>query len=132
MIKFFFLLYLCLGLSLFSQTRLQDGTWEDQELSFSLIHEEIKENGFLELCISKNGVCIENLTVGFTIVIFDKMGKEILNSLWTGKNMNLSFKRAYPEAKEILIKAGAPFVINKISGTRIRTGHSLKLHKTLK
>jgi hypothetical protein len=130
--KFFFLLFLFLGSSLYSQTRLQDGTWEDKELSFSIIQEEIKENGFLELCISKNGVCIENLTVGFTIVIFDKMGKEISNSLWTGKNMDLSFKRSFPEAKEILIEAGAPFVVNKISGTRIRTGHSLKLYKTLK
>ena len=60
------------------------------------------------------------------------MGKEIWNSLWTGRNMDLNFERSFPEAKEILIEAGAPFVINKISGTRIRTGHPLKLYKTLK
>tara|TARA_B100000767_G_C19757619_1_gene533699 strand:- start:192 stop:590 length:399 start_codon:yes stop_codon:yes gene_type:complete len=130
--KFFFWIFLLLGSSIFSQTRLPDGSWEDKELSFDIIYEEIKENGFLELCISKNGFCVENLTIGFTIVIFDKMGKEIWNSLWTGRNMDLNFERSFPEAKEILIEAGAPFVINKISGTRIRTGHPLKLYKTLK
>ena len=131
MIKFFFLLFLFLGLSLFSQTRLQDGIWEDQELSFDIVNEGIKEDGFIELCISKNGFCVENLTIGFTIVIFDKTGKEIWNSLWTGKDMELKFERSFPEAEEILIEAGASFVINKTTGTRIGTGQPLKLVKNL-
>ena len=55
----------------FSQTKLSDGSWEDKDLSFEIIQEEIKQKGYLELCIQKNGFCIENLTIGFSIIILD-------------------------------------------------------------
>ena len=40
----------------FSQTKLSDGSWEDKDLSFAIMQEEIKQKGYLELCIQKNGM----------------------------------------------------------------------------
>ena len=116
----------------FSQTKLSDGSWEDKDLSFAIMQEEIKQKGYLELCIQKNGMCIDNLTIGFTIIILDGAGKEIWSSLWTGKNMRIKFERSFLEAEKIIVEAGAPFVINNLTGTRIKTGNRLKIEKLLK
>ena len=116
----------------FSQTKLSDGSWEDKDLSFEIIQEEIKQKGYLELCIQKNGFCIENLTIGFTIIILDGAGKEIWSSLWTGKNMRIKFEKSFLEAEKIIVEAGAPFVINNLTGTRIKTGKRLRIEKLLK
>ena len=116
----------------FSQTKLSDGSWEDKDLSFAIMQEEIKQKGYLELCIQKNGMCIDNLTIGFTIIILDSAGKEIWSSLWTGKNMRIKFEKSFLEAEKIIVEAGAPFVINNLTGTRIKTGNRLKIEKLLK
>ena len=115
----------------FSQTKLSDGSWEDKDLSFEIIQEEIKQKGYLELCIQKNGFCIENLTIGFSIIILDNASKEIWSSLWTGKNMRIKFEKSFLEAEKIIVEAGAPFVINNLTGTRIKTGNRLKIEKLL-
>lgn len=116
----------------FSQTKLSDGSWEDKDLSFEIIQEEIKQKGYLELCIQKNGFCIENLTIGFSIIILDNASKEIWSSLWTGKNMRIKFEKSFLEAEKIIVEAGAPFVINNLTGTRIKTGKRLRIEKLLK
>ena len=116
----------------FSQTKLSDGSWEDKDLSFEIIQEEIKQKGYLELCIQKNGFCIENLTIGFSIIILDNASKEIWSSLWTGKNMRIKFEKNFLEAEKIIVEAGAPFVINNLTGTRIKTGKRLRIEKLLK
>tara|TARA_Y100000385_G_scaffold46753_1_gene43411 strand:+ start:43401 stop:43781 length:381 start_codon:yes stop_codon:yes gene_type:complete len=126
------MIFLITATQSFAQTKLLDGTWEDKNLSFKIIQEEINEKGFLELCIQKNDICIENLTIGFSIIIFDNAGKEIWSSLWTGKNMRIKFEKDFPGAGKILVKAGAPFVINNLTGTRINTGVPLKIEKLLK
>ena len=115
-----------------TQTKLSDGGWEDKTFNNATIQEEVKQNGYLELCIQKNGICIENLTIGFTIIILDGAGKEIWSSLWTGKNMRIKFERSFLEAEKIIVEAGAPFVINNLTGTRIKTGNRLKIEKLLK
>ena len=116
----------------FSQTKLSDGSWEDKDLSFEIIQEEIKQKGYLELCIQKNGFCIENLTIGFSIIILDNASKEIWSSLWTGKNMRIKFEKSFLEAEKIIVEAGASFVINNLTGTRIKTGKRLRIEKLLK
>tara|TARA_B100000780_G_scaffold278827_1_gene253870 strand:- start:4604 stop:5002 length:399 start_codon:yes stop_codon:yes gene_type:complete len=132
MYKCLFYIFILSGFNLFSQTQLENGEWEDKYLSFKISQESIRENGSINLCISKDSICIENLIVGFTVRLIDFKGVQISNSLWTGKNMEIEFKKAFPEAIEILVEAGAPFVINKITGTRISTGKPLSLRKYLK
>lgn len=110
-----------------AQTKLADGTWQDLDLELGLRAEAIRESGVLRLCVAKEGQCIENLTLGFMVRVYDKAGKEIWNSLWTGRTLDLKFKRPLPEAQKVWVEAMSPSVVNKRSGTRIATGKPLKL-----
>lgn len=114
-----------------AQTKLADGTWQDLGLELGLRAEAIRESGVLRLCVAKEGQCIENLTLGFMVRVYDKAGKEIWNSLWTGRTLDLKFKSPLPEAHKVLVEATSPNVVNKLSGTRIATGKPLKLEFTL-
>ncbi len=114
-----------------AQTKLADGTWQDLGLELGLRAEAIRETGVLRLCVAKEGQCIENLTLGFMVRVYDKSGKEIWNSLWTGRTLDLKFKRPLPEAQKVWVEATSPSVVNKLSGTRINTGKPLKLEFTV-
>ena len=114
-----------------AQTKLADGTWQDLDLELGLRAEAIRESGVLRLCVAKEGQCIENLTLGFMVRVYDKAGKEIWNSLWTGRTLDLKFKRPLPEAHKVWVEATSPNVVNKLSGTRIATGKPLKLEFTV-
>ena len=114
-----------------AQTKLADGTWQDLGLELGLRAEAIRETGVLRLCVAKEGQCIENLTLGFMVRVYDKSGKEIWNSLWTGRTLDLKFKRPLPEAHKVWVEATSPNVVNKLSGTRIATGKPLKLEFTV-
>jgi hypothetical protein len=114
-----------------AQTKLADGTWQDLGLELGLRAEAIRESGVLRLCVAKEGQCIENLTLGFMVRVYDKAGKEIWNSLWTGRTLDLKFKSPLPEAHKVLVEATSPNVVNKLSGTRIATGKPLKLEFTV-
>ena len=111
MTKILTIIILITATQAFSQTKLSDGSWEDKNLSFAIIQEEVKQNGYLELCIEKNGICVENLTIGFTIIILDSAGKEIWNSLWTGKNMRIKFEKSFLEDEKIIVEAWGIFVM---------------------
>jgi hypothetical protein len=114
-----------------AQTKLADGSWQDLGLELGLRAEAIRESGVLRLCVAKEGQCIENLTLGFMVRVYDKAGKEIWNSLWTGRTLDLKFKSPLPEAHKVWVEATSPNVVNKLSGTRIATGKPLKLEFTL-
>jgi hypothetical protein len=114
-----------------AQTKLADGTWQDLGLELGLRAEAIRESGVLRLCVAKEGQCIENLTLGFMVRVYDNAGKEIWNSLWTGRTLDLKFKRPVPEAHKVWVEATSPNVVNKLSGTRIATGKPLKLEFTV-
>ena len=114
-----------------AQTKLADGSWQDLGLELGLRAEAIRESGVLRLCVAKEGQCIENLTLGFMVRVYDKAGKEIWNSLWTGRTLDLKFKSPLPEAHKVLVEATSPNVVNKLSGTRIATGKPLKLEFTV-
>lgn len=114
-----------------AQTKLADGTWQDLGLELGLRAEAIRESGVLRLCVAKEGQCIENLTLGFMVRVYDKAGKEIWNSLWTGRTLDITFKKPLPEAQKVLVEATSPSVVNKRSGTRIATGKPLKLEFTV-
>ena len=109
------------------QTRLANGTWEDTSLEFVLISESIQQDGSLSLCIAKGDNCIENLTVGFTVRVYDAAGKEIWNSVWSGRSMDIQFKNPLAKANKVVVEASGDFVVNTLTANRISTRQPLKL-----
>ncbi|MEN9939989.1 MAG: hypothetical protein RIR61_796 [Bacteroidota bacterium] len=120
-------LLLALALVAGAQTRLPDGSVQDLTLELGVRAEAIKQSGILRLCVAKEGQCIENLTLGFTVRIYDAKGSEVWNSMWTGRTLDLKFKKPVPTAHKVVVEATGDFVVNKLSGNPIRTGKPLKL-----
>jgi len=104
-----------------AQVQKEDGTWWDNNLEFSVQKDLVKQFGELQICIydSKREVCIENLVTAYEVRIYDVANREIWNSLWTGKDMDMVFSKKFPTAHYVVIKATRPFVINVLTATRI-------------
>lgn len=129
--KLFFLFVLATNLSvteLYSQT-FENGKWTDDNLTFKIVYENIKKSGELHLCIANknNDLCIGNLMVPFEVFIYDRKDSLIWSSIWTGNNMQLKFKRRLPMAYKVNVKAKAPYVINKLTTTKIYQKQPLEL-----
>ena len=120
--------------SVLAQVQKEDGTWWDNNLVFEVLYEDLDSAGELMICI-KNTVadkCIENLTAGFQVIIYGSGDKEIWTSLWTGRNLDFKFKKPFPAATYIIIKANKNFVVNSMTGTRIYQDEPLELKYILK
>ena len=130
----FLVLCLVVSASLYSQEQHEDGTWWDNNLEFQVKKDLIKQFGELEICIfdSKRELCVENLMTRYEVRIYNAANEEIWNSLWSGKNMNMTFSKELPEASYIVIKAMKPFVINKLTGTRIHMDKPMELKYMVK
>lgn len=129
--KFFYLLTFltCLfSKKVYSQT-YENGKWIDDNLTFKVVYENIKKSGELHLCIANknNDLCIGNLMVPFEVFIYDRKDSLIWSSIWTGNNMQLKFKRKLPMAYKVNVKAKAPYVINKLTTTKIYQKQPLEL-----
>ncbi|MCX8148152.1 hypothetical protein [Thermaurantimonas aggregans] len=129
--KFFYLLSFSLyffSIKVQSQT-YENGKWIDDNLTFKIVYENIKKSGELHLCIANksNDLCIGNLMVPFEVFIYDKKDSLIWSSIWTGNNMQLKFKRKLPLAYKVNVKAKAPYVINKLTTTKIYQKQPLEL-----
>ena len=125
--KYLLLLFSVLSVASVAQTRLADGSWEDKDVALGMISESVRVDGRLTLCIAKEDQCIDNLTIGFTVRVFDAAGKEIWNSVWSGKTMEIQFSKPLPTAARIYILAAGDFVINRTTANRISTGNPLSL-----
>ena len=125
--KYLLLLFSVLSVASVAQTRLVDGSWEDKDVALGMISESVRVDGRLTLCIAKEDQCIDNLTIGFTVRVFDAAGKEIWNSVWSGKTMEIQFSKPLPTAARIDILAAGDFVINRTTANRISTGNPLSL-----
>ena len=121
-------------LSVNGQEQKEDGTWWDNNLEFQVQSDFLKEYGELEICIfdKSRETCIENLVTAYEVRIYNAQQEELWNSLWTGKDMDMVFKKNFPEASYIVIKALRPFVINKLTGTRIYQDEPMELKYTVK
>ncbi len=127
-------LALLLAGNLVAQEQHEDGTWWDNNLEFKVKKDLIKKFGELEICIydTKRELCVENLMTAYEVRIYNAANEEIWNSLWTGKDMDMAFSKEFPEATYVVIKAIKPFVINKLTGTRIHMDKPMELKYTLK
>lgn len=131
-------LFIVAFIAAFFSTKAQelraDSTYWDNDLTFKVETDFLKKFGELEICIYHNTreQCIENLVTSFEVRIYDAANKEIWNSLWTGKEKYLTFKKNFPEANYVVIKALRPFVINILTGTRIYQDKPLELKYEVK
>lgn len=130
----FLVLSLVISANLWAQEQREDGTWWDNNLEFQVEKDLIKQFGELEICIfdSKRELCVENLMTRYEVRIYNAANEEIWNSLWSGKNMNMTFSKELPDASYIIIKAMKPFVINKLTGTRIHMDKPMELKYVVK
>ena len=111
-----------------------DSALYDNELSFYVLSEQMRKYGEIEICIfsdSKN-MCVGNLMTSFEIFIYDSNKKLLAKSIWLGMEMKLKFKKKYPNADYIEIRAVKPFVVNKSSGNRIYQDEPLMLTYSLR
>lgn len=130
MMKFFIAFGLILSAGFASaQVQKEDGTWWDNNLQFKVQKDLLKQFGELQICIydSKRELCIENVVAAYEVRIYDATNKEIWNSLWTGKDMDMVFSKKFPTAHYVVIKATRPFVINVLSATRIYQDKPMEL-----
>ena len=116
-----------------AQTQKADSTWWDNNLVFKVMQDQMKSRSELEICIysTTHETCIQNLVTGFEVRIYDARGKELWNSLWTGKNKRIKFKKKFPTASYVVITATRPFVINEITTNRIYQDKPMTLKYTL-
>lgn len=116
-----------------AQVQHEDGTWWDNNLEFKVVRDQMRSRSELEICIyhAIRETCIENLVTGFEVRIYDSKGKELWNSLWTGKNKNIKFKKKFPNASYVEIKATRPFVINELTTNRIYQDKPMELKHNL-
>ncbi len=116
-----------------AQTQKEDGTWWDNNLEFKVLYQDIDSTGELMICIAqiKEQKCVENLTTGYQVKIYDASNKEIWNSLWTGKNLDIKFKKSFPDAAYLTIEANKNYVVNTLTATRIYQDKALFLKYNL-
>lgn len=111
-----------------------NGQWVDNDLAFKVEWENVKRTGEIDLCIAKasEDLCIRNLFTSFEVLIYDANGKVINKSIWTGLNQNIKFREPIPQAHHLVIKAVKPFVINRLTKTKIHQERPLELEVILR
>ena len=122
-------LWMTLALLASLATWAQDAptSYQDDNLVFELVSEEVAAQGTLEFCISDGVDCIQNLQVGFTVRVYDADSVLIWNSIWSGRNTAIRFRQPLPNAHLVVIEAEAPFAINTVTTERVQTNGVLKL-----
>ncbi len=129
---FALVLFTTLSSMAIAQTEI-DGKYYDNNLRFYVVEENVKRTGLLDICIAdENNRCVENLMTGYEVWAYDQSGKVIWKSIWSGQKMRMTFKQKIPNAHSIEIKARAPFVVNKLTTTRIYQDSPMELRYTLK
>lgn len=97
-----------------------DNRLVDNNLKFKVISERVHTRGMMEVCISDTSDnCIDNLLSGFVVRIYDAEGNEIWAGKTAGRDEMLRFPKPMPEASWITFTAFKPYVLNRITGTRI-------------
>jgi hypothetical protein len=117
-----YLLFILAGASLFASAQERVGNrWIDNNLVFKVQKDEIKEKGTFMFCIldTTKEACIENLSTGVEVTIYNAEDKEIWTGIASGKTKELQLPRALPTGRYLIIKAFKPWVTNRFTGNRI-------------
>lgn len=114
--------------SLVKAQELINGKYYDNDLQFYVVEENVKRTGALEICITgADKRCIENLLSGYEVLVYDNANKEIWASIWSGQSMRIKFDKKLPNAHYIVVRARAPYVVNKLTTTRIYQDKPIEL-----
>lgn len=113
---------------------LIDGKWVDNNLQFRIEKDLIKSKGELYFCIADQSrdACIENLSSGFELKIYDAQGRLLWEGIGSGRRRGLKLPQAFPGAAKLTMKAFKPYVINKRTGNRIYQDEAIILNYQIK
>jgi len=128
-LKLGFIFTVLLGLQLSVSAQQKQGEyWVDNNLNFKVISERVQQRGMMKICISDTtGECIQNLSSGFVVRIFDENDKQLWAGKSAGREEMLKFPSAMPEASYLVLTAFKPYVLNRATGTRIHQDEPIEL-----
>lgn len=132
-IKTILLFLLFSGFGLQAQ-ELINGRWVDNNLTIWIEKDQIKAQGVLYYCIAdtSRGTCIQNLSSGFELKLYDRQGKVIYEGIASGRRRGVKLPQAYPRAYEVELKAFKPWVTNTSNAGRIHQAEAIRVKYKVK
>src|SRR5210317_1806015 len=108
-----YLIILILGIGSLQAQEYVNGRWLDDNLTLWIEKDEIRSKGELYYCIAdtSRGTCIQNLSSGFELKLYDGSGKLIYEGFASGRRRGVKLPKPYPQAREVALKAFKPWVI---------------------
>lgn len=108
--------------------------WYDNGLELAIASDEIKTKGIFSICIkdTATGYCVENLTTGVEVEVYNKGNKIVWKGIASGRTTTLRLPRKMPDAHYLIIKAFRPYVVNKLTATHIHQEQKLQLKYNIK
>ncbi|HAD96283.1 MAG TPA: hypothetical protein DCG19_02695 [Cryomorphaceae bacterium] len=133
--KLFFvvLTLLTLGYTGYAQEKVGEN-WVDNNLTFAVTNDQIKGKGVFTFCVmdTTQGYCVENLSTGVEVRVFNRDGKEIWKGIGSGRAKTLKLAKPLPEADYLMIKAFKPHVVNRSTGTLIHQDKPIEIKYYIK
>lgn len=111
-----------------------DGRWVDDNLSFAITADAIKEKGIFTFCVldTAQGYCVENLTTGIEVIVFNRANEELWRGIGSGRVKKLKLSGAMPEAHYLTIRAFKPHVVNRSTGNLIHQKKPIEIKYFIK
>lgn len=125
--------FFLLTLSLTAQTKVGD-KWVDNNLTFKVTDDFIKTKGEFYMCIEDQSreVCIENLSSGVEVKIYDQNNELLWEGIASGRRKGMKLPKAYSNAYYITIEAFKAYVVNKSTGNLIHQDEKIKIKHFVK
>ena len=129
-----YLIILILSVGSLKAQEYVNGRWQDDNLTIWIEKDEIRAKGELFYCIAdtSRGTCIQNLSSGFELKLYDATGKLIYEGFASGRRRGVKLPQAYPQAREVALKAFKPWVINKSNAVKIHQEKAIEVKYKVK
>jgi len=123
-----------LGVGALQAQEKVNGRWLDNNLTIWIENDQIRTKGELYYCIAdtSRGTCIQNLSSGFELKLYDAQGKLIYEGFASGRRRGVKLPKAYPQAREVELKAFKPWVINKSNAVKIHQDKAIEVKYKVK